>query len=307
MSVVMPANLILYTDIPLLNQYRNIPPPNTNLIIASIERALSNEESICSVYSDVLCGQSNFIIHAITKLGHDLKDVALVYKVQCYGHLISYENVFLDEILTQLGHALHNIGTQHARLDRLIKYFIHLCVQVNKEFIVIIMNDAHNLKSSDYKILAELIVKLKAEGIHLLLLLVGEASILQDTFTPTPFDTYGIIPTSSFHIGGITTKQELMYVLNYYDQACTTVFFPDAYREGLRLVEERSTVLDAFKSVSTVPATKVVGVPLEILIQTIETCLKLYGSMGEQQYWPSQAHWIQSISYTCYPSYTHKI
>lgn len=309
MSVVMPANLILYTDIPLLNQYRNIPPPNTDVIITSIKRALSSGESICPIYIDVLCGQSNFIAHAFTTLGHDLKDVALIYKVQCYGHFVSHENVFLDELLTQLGHALHNIGTQYVRLDRLVKYFIHVCVLANKESIVVIMNDAHNLKGSDYKVLAEITAKLHADGIQLLLLLVGDTSILQDTFTPNSFQDYGIIPTSSFHIKTITTKQELMHVLSYYDVVCTNTFFPIAYGEGLRLVEDVGSLADAVRvafaavqHVSSIPS-----IALEILIQMIETCLKLYGSMGEQQYWPSKEHWLQSLSYTSYASYIQKI
>lgn len=303
MTLITPLNPILYTDISLLNNCRNVLHPKTYNILEDIRKAIIRGEYICPIYINVLCGQSKFIDYISSQLEVNLKDTALIYKVHCYGHFNSVQKTFLDEFLTQLGHVLHNIGTKHTYLERLVKYFTHLCVLYEKETIVVIMNDAQNLKKSDYKVLVELIFNLKAQDIHLLVLLVGDTFSLQDTFIRIPFNDYGITINSVFQVGNLANEQEIRDVLNHYDNICTNTFFSYAYRDGLRIAEEVNNIIDAFKMTSS----SFLGIPLDILIQTVEICFKLYGSLGERRYWPSKQHWIQSISYTCYLSYIYKI
>lgn len=308
MTLITPTNPILYTDIPLLNQCRNIPHPQIHNILEGIKKAIINGECICPIYIDVLCGQSNFVTYTFSQLEADLKNTVLIYKIHCYGRFNYSEKSFLYEFLDQLGHSLHNIGTQYTCLERLVKYFTHLCVLYRKETIVVIINESQNLKKNDYKVLTTLTSNLKVEGIQLLFLLVGDTFTLQDTFTRIPFKDYGILIKTIFQVGTISTEQDMSYVLEQYDYICTSTFFPYAYTDGLRLIKDVNSILDAFKIVSsTASILSVISIPLDILIQTVEICFKLYGALGEKKYWPSKQHWIQSISYTCYLSYIHKI
>ena len=307
MTFPIPYSYIMFQNIPILTQCRNMSPPNTDIVIDNIKNSLCNDEHVYLIPINVLCGQSNFINHLYTNLSTDLKNIAILYKIQSYGHSDSYAKLFLNEMLGQMGHSLHNIGTHKSILERLIKYLIYLSIVKNKKFILIIINNAQNLKANDYTSLATLISKLKEEGIELLLILIGDATVLKQRFTPNIFKKHHIDSINLIELKPLATKNELLYVLNYYDEHCTGVFFPNAYVNNLRLVNDVDTLLSVLNEISTSSTNSIINnIPFEILIQTIEICLKIYGSMGENQYWPAKHHWRQSLLYMGYLEYLKK-
>lgn len=287
-------------NFPILDSLDAVTSNESKKIIAMMLEELPNKRNIYTIYTSYLSGEKAFLALARTSLLKSLKDNVLIYTLRCCAREVYNVTPFLIHLLEVLDHAIPNIGNSKTLLDRTIKYIVHLSLLNSTQNITLFIREAHLLKKRDLLILPRLIECLKAEEVHLLVILLGEELEFSRQLRMLKTEN---ITNKIKHFGKLeplNNEFDIVNILSALDNTATKYFFPKAYNQGYRLQQESITILKAFLQFDTnrdILHTDI-NIPVEAFTTTIEVCLKIYGSIGKAVFWPYFEEWVKVLEDT---------
>ena len=300
-------NTLKYIDDSILLHNCTIELPVMSELVSHIEHSLHLDENIYIIYADIFCGSAAVEATLNQALQQQLHSTAIILETLSYGHYVSNNKELPCDLLCNLEHGLWTVGNTEALFIRLARYLIFLSLKSNKTHIILIVKAAQNLHQDSLNFLLKLVHKLNEEHVKLFLVLVGETLELSELISHYPFYEYGMNQPNSYRLTPIKSDGLFESILKQFDVCLMGKCFPTAYKEGYRLCNDRQILFEAFRNASAETAAVFIGIPYEILLDTIYTCIRLKGREGESKYWPSVEDWAECIRYTSYQRYIQKV
>jgi hypothetical protein len=218
------------------------------------------------------------------------------------------ENRFFEFLLKDLGHELYNKGKTDSKKDRIINFLLDRGDRSIRNQIVLFVDDAQRLATIEYEWLMDIFNELESFGITLTTILVGQTqlSYRRNSYLKTDMQIVGRFMIHDKRFYGIRKKDELAYLLASYDNVAqyplnsgwtyTRYFFPEGYSQNLRLENEADTIWKCFQHIRAEGGMKKkIEIPMHYMIAIINNVLKRYGANEENEVWPTESMWYESI------------
>lgn len=165
---------------------------------------------------------------------------------KCHDRFSELE--FLTELLQAGRHRLAQTGSRLTKLDRLVKLFATRARNAGGNQIVLMIDEAQNMREQSYRILCNLQNELEDLGYQLTVISVGtqELAYQHSAFAQGgDLHLVGRFMVRAALFRGIHSQTELAYILEAYDSEAewpegsgisyTRYFFPRAFESGFRL------------------------------------------------------------------------
>jgi hypothetical protein len=254
------------------------------------------------VYGNQRLGKSNAIIYMKKLLkehyGYDFP----VFSMKCERQRRPSVDNFFSVFLKNIGHSLYLNGRSQLKRDRLTKYLLEKGLESNLKKIVIIFDEAQKLSFYNYEWLMEIYNELYDLGITMISIFVGQKELLQRKSAFIHARKMQIIGRFMIHehkFRGLMTVDDIKQCLLGYDEICefptnsgisfTKYYFPEAFKDGHRLVELSDTILKLFemeKIDAKISFTE--DIAMQYFTLTIEYLIKHYGINEDCKYWLSK-------------------
>jgi hypothetical protein len=175
------------------------------------------------------------------------------------GHNVSSEPEFLSQLLEASGHKYSKRTHREVMLDRLVKLYAERATALEDNHIILVVDEAQDMRESDYRTLCNLQNALDALGFQLTVISIGTHQLA--------FQKEALVLSGDLHLWarfmgevakfcGICSEQELLFVLEGYDTrsewpeqsgtSYTNYFFPLAFAGGFRLAKYAPQLWEVF-------------------------------------------------------------
>lgn len=285
-----------------------VPFNEGNRAIEVVQSWLLNDIKISVIYGECMTGLTTIFNSIYNYISQEIFST----KITANNSLDIY-----SELLHILGHSLYDLGTKNERLDRLVKFIIFKALKYNWTQIAVYIDESQNLSNHNIQDLIALQEALQREEITMYLILGISSELLPDILVKIKRINPMLISSINkyqYEIKGIQTEEDLRSILKWYDDiseypsnsncSYTRYFFPEAYMKGYRLMADSESLFKLFTSVyTTITHTAPINLPIGFIIQTIDTCFKYCGVLGEVSFWPTLDEWNKFMMDTRYINY----
>lgn len=198
------------------------------------------------------------------------------------GHDRFSESLFLMELLGAGRHKYGGAGKKKIMLDRLVRFYATLADRSRGNRIVLVVDEAQEMHEPEFQTLCNVSNELENIGYRLTVISVGSEEL---TYQHSAFIQQHKIHlmarymVRSTRFKGISSAEELEYVLNGYDTAewpngskisYTRHFFPNAFRDGFRLAACSINLWKAFVELGPKKERYKLEVPMEHVADAVE-------------------------------------
>lgn len=283
----------------------------TNEIIhlcAVMHRWISNRVPGAIIYGRPRLGKTKAIEYLKVYLKSEFGETLPIFTMLCSYHKPN-ENRFFTELLRDVGHSAFLQGKPEAKKDRLLKFFIQQAENSGHHKIILFIDEAHMLYEQDYNWLIDIYNQLDRCSINLTVILVGQKDLIHQKsafISGNKMQIVGRFMVQEQMFSGVKTANDLKICLNSYDNTSeypigsgfsfTRYFFPEAFDDGNRFVNEAEAIFDRFKKLRS--EAKIRGnieIPMLYITLAIDNCFKIFGANGKGSYWPTLEDWDESI------------
>lgn len=302
-EVLSEFNNIILNNKNDMNDNFCITHPATTNVVLTIEKCFIEETHMCTIFTDVFCGKTNLLRNVVNSLQKGITNNPIVLNMHFYGHATFNTKYMLTDILTQIGHALANVGGTDILKARLTKYLVYLSVINKKTDIVCIISDAQNIRGKGITLLIDIAHDLWLQNIYILFVIEGETMGFKDWYNKFLYNEGKDLKIHKVEVNPIVNHEDIIRILDEFDKTQTNYFFPSTNFNAFKLAPEFHIILQAFKEFAYFSAHEFVGVPFDILVNTIENCLKLNGITGLNHDELSKEDWLECINFSSYTRY----
>jgi hypothetical protein len=175
------------------------------------------------------------------------------------GHNIVSESEFLAELLASSGHKFSKRAHREIMLDRLVKLYATRAADLRDNHIVLVVDEAQDMRDVNYRTLCNLQNALDALGFQLTVISIGthQLAFQQEVFLLTgDIHLWARFMAEQPKFRGISSEKELTFVLEGYDTLSewpensgttyTGYFFPIAFAGGFRLAKYAPQLWETF-------------------------------------------------------------
>ncbi|GAE28593.1 hypothetical protein JCM9140_4841 [Halalkalibacter wakoensis JCM 9140] len=223
------------------------------------------------------------------------------------------ENIFFQDILLDIGHAVPFSGKADKKRQRLLWFLIERANQSGKRRIVFFIDDAQRLVDMQYGWLMDIYNDLDRVGISLTVFLVGQDELVNRRSSFGAEGKQQIIGRFMVHqhqFSGVKTKGDLEEILEGYDKysypqdttwTMTRYYFPTAYLNGFRLKNFTDSIFEAFIQLRKAAGIRSkIEIPMQYITLTIEYLLREFGVEGENLEGLSDEHFEEAVENSGY-------
>lgn len=169
------------------------------------------------------------------------------------------ESAFFENLLVAVGHKEPHSGSNSVKRQRLIAKLVELVVRSGRNVLVVFADEAHRFEALDYEWLWDLHDGLEKHSVRMITFLIGNQKLKhqKNAFRQageTPIISRFMVDEIPFY--GVRSADDVATCLLGYDEATypensdwtySRFFFPMAWQEKMRLVEEAEALWGAFK------------------------------------------------------------
>jgi hypothetical protein len=235
------------------------------------------------------------------------------FLINCRAYKFPSEPMFMEDMLSDVGHACVRNGKPNEKRDRLIQFLIDHARRSNQNRIILIFDDAQRLHSIQYEWLMDIYNALDRCGIYMTALLFGQKDLGFKYTSLKAAETAQIIGrfmVQSHTFTGVVSLEELHTCLEGYDEnsefpedsgwSFTRYFFPEMYEHGFRLKNYAENIFALFKMAKNGDTTSKIEIPMQYLSLAVEYCLKRFGVDGDNLTHLEKKQWAEAIKNSGY-------
>ena len=260
------------------------------------------------VYGKSRSGKTRSIYY-ITKKLKEIYGVQLpVYNYCATTHTVT-ERSFYSSLLVALEHQNAHRGSAVEMKERIVNRIIDDSLYTKYRGAILFIDEAYLLDEREYLWLIDIYNELNLHDIQLSVYLFGTIDLKQQKtgFIKTNKDQIiNRFMTQEYNFRGITSRKDIEICMASIDKEfsfdngetkviLSQVYFPEAYRNDLGLVNYAKDLWDAFENVKRKMHIETDEFLMKHFMDTVLYCLKIYGAFGKKLYAPTQAEWEDSI------------
>lgn len=242
----------------------------------------------------------------------------LIYKMNCKSYQNYSESHFLDDMIYSLKGNVISITrttTKPKKYNLAINHIATEVLQNATSRIIFVIDEAQNLPEQGYRWLCNFQNELDELGLRITFLLVGSPEIYQQATVFKQTKQSQIVGRFMLHscsFRGISSKQQLEYVLDGYDEdsewpagsdvSFTEYFFPNAFKNGFR-IKSYSDHFWHYYIENTKLDDKHIEVAMEHIGKAINFLFRKHGDINIEYFSLQEKDIYEAIEYTQYKEY----
>lgn len=273
---------------------------------------LTNGTPGAIIYGRPRIGKTRAILYVSASLREKYGAELPIYVLNATVHKAT-DKYFYSELLKTVGHPEFNKGTATVLKERLINALTMTACATKSHKIVLFVDEAYNFTEMDYKWLMDVYNNLNIRDIHMSVFLVGseELKASKNSFILSrQHQIVGRFMVEENSFRGITSSMDIAICLLNFDKPLkygdkqiilTEMYFPDAYKDGKRLINCADTLMEEFNStMKEMNISILTDIPMMYFINTVKYCLNIYGIRNKNIYFPDKDAWKDSIAHSGY-------
>lgn len=299
---------------PLVEQKYILPTPSIEELYEKVKRLIRLRTPGAIIYAHPRFGKTYSIRYVIRVLRVDMPGVVIL-SFGCQKKKNHSEDAFFSNLLKATGHPAAESGSIIRKRARLTDKIKELVDRTRYNLVIAFADEAQRLDIIEYEWLRDVHDELERAGIRMITLLVGQPQLLnqKNAFRAgkqTQIVSRFMIDEMRFR--GIQSADDLAACLAGYDAACypeasewsyTRFFFPNAYDEGLRMVDQASTIWSAFEEAhNTARFDFSLEIPMQYLARTVEISFLEHSEHDTSNFRFSPEIWMTSVRESNYVS-----
>lgn len=231
-----------------------------------------------------------------------------IYTFTATDH-VPTQKTFYSSLLTAIGHEDPHKGTAVQMRQRLVNRIIINALDTKYRRAILFIDEAYLLSDKEYLWLIDIYNELNLQDILFTVFLFGTKELKQQKTTYISAGKKQIVlrfMVNEFDFIGITNQRDAAICLASIDKpiritSCkdeiilSELFFPLAYKDGVKLTSYADDLWDAFEQVKEENNISSGQILMKHFMDAVFYCLKRYGVYGESLYHPTVEEWKQSI------------
>lgn len=306
-------NIIHILDIAELERYLGsiqytIPTKSILDLQSKVEEWISMNDCGAIIYGESRVGKTRAIRYISMHLKEKYSLQLPIYTFTATDH-VPTQKTFYSSLLTAIGHEDPHKGTAVQMRQRLVNRIIINALDTKYRRAILFIDEAYLLSDKEYLWLIDIYNELNLQDILFTVFLFGTKELKQQKTTYISAGKKQIVlrfMVNEFDFIGITNQRDAAICLASIDKpiritSCkdeiilSELFFPLAYKDGVKLTSYADDLWDAFEQVKEENNISSGQILMKHFMDAVFYCLKRYGVYGESLYHPTVEEWKQSI------------
>lgn len=299
---------------PLVEQKYIVPTPSIEELYEKVKRLVRLRTPGAIIYAHPRFGKTYSIRYVIRVLRSDMPGVVIL-SFGCQKKKNHSEDAFFCNLLKATGHPAAESGSINRKRARLTEKIKELVDRTRYNLVIAFADEAQRLDIIEYEWLRDVHDELERAGIRMITLLVGQPQLLNQknafrASKQTQIVSRFMIEEMRFR--GIQSVDDLATCLAGYDAACypeasdwpyTRFFFPNAYDDGLRMVDQSVAIWNAFEDAHSAARFDFsLEIPMQYLARTVEIAFLEHAENDAPEFRFSPEIWNASVNESSYVS-----
>lgn len=244
---------------PLITTKVLLPTKPIQEVYLEIRRVVLLREISCYATGKSGLGKSSALAVIAAMLVRELPGL-FVISYSTRNQQVPSIRAFFKYFLKMVGHQNRKGETEDLR-DRLISCLIHHSRQSSFGIAVLLLDEAQAMSLQDFLFLKDVYNDLALEGVQLVTVLMGQepdfSNVIHQLQHESRLDLTGRFAMRKIPFRGFSTEDDLRDILWHIDNeifpentecSWTEFFFPEAYREGFRMVDQAKNFYVSLRS-----------------------------------------------------------
>lgn len=273
-----------------------------------VEEWISMNDCGAIIYGESRTGKTRAIRYISTHLKEKYGTQLPIYTLCATDH-ISTQKTFYSSLLTAIGHEDAHKGTAVQMRQRIVNRIIVNALDTKYRRAILFVDEAYLLHDKEYLWLIDIYNELNLNDILFTVFLFGTRELKEQKTGYIRAGKKQIVlrfMVNEFEFMGITCKKDAAICLSSmdkpfkifgYDQSIilSKLFFPEAYKDGLKLYSYVEELWKAFEVVKQQNNIQTDQILMKHFMDTTIYCFRQYGAYNKQLYAPTTEEWIASI------------
>ena len=285
-----------------------IPTKSILDLQCKVEEWISMNDCGAIIYGESRVGKTRAIRYISLHLKEKYSLQLPIYTFTATDH-VPTQKTFYSSLLTAIGHEEPHKGTAVQMRQRLVNRIIVNALDTKYRRAILFVDEAYLLSDKEYLWLIDIYNELNLQDILFTVFLFGTRELKQQKTVYISAGKKQIVlrfMVNEFEFIGITNQKDAAICLASTDKpiripSCkeeiilSELFFPLAYKDGLRLTSYTEDLWNAFKQVKEENNISSDQILMKHFMDAIFYCLKKYGTYGKALYQPTVEEWRESI------------
>lgn len=308
------ARPIEFEQHPLVEQKYIVPTPSIDELYDKVKRLVRLRIPGAIVHAYPRYGKTYSIRYVIRVLREDFPGIVIL-SFGCHKKKSHSEDAFFANLLRAAGHISPDSGTIDRKRSRLTDRIKERVDKTRYNLVIAFADEAQRLDIIEYEWLRDVHDELERAGIRMITFLVGQPQLLNQKTSFRESRQTQIISRfmiDEMRFRGIQSAEDLATCLAGYDTACfpqssdwtyTRFFFPLAYEDGLRLVDQAMAVWDVFEQAHVAARfDEALEIPMQYLARSVEIAFLEHSEQDSAEFRFSPTIWDEAVKQSNYVS-----
>ncbi|MFZ6659087.1 AAA family ATPase [Undibacterium sp. TJN19] len=289
-----------------------IPTPSIDSVAERVSKIIRLRTPGAIIFGYPRFGKTYSIRYVISCLKIDHPNAVFI-SFGCEAKKSPSEDAFFSNLLEAAGHKGKLIGNVTKKRSRLIDRLCELVESSGHNWVVFFADEAQRLDVIEYEWLRDVHDKLERKGIRMMTILVGQPQLLHQKSALRQSNHTQIVlrfMITEMRFDGLLSAEDLATCLAGYDEACfpessewtyTRFFFPLAYENGMRLVDQAGALWTAFSRAHEAARFNFdMEIPMQYFAHTVENALSENWKRDKSDFAFSSAIWDLAVRESFY-------
>lgn len=303
---------VSFDEHPVTQQTYIVPTPSIDALVERVKKLIRLRTPGAIIFAYPRFGKTYSIRYVISVLRTDFPQSVFI-SFGCEAKKNPSEDAFFSNLLEAAGHKGSLIGSVSRKRSRLIDRLSELVEKSGHNWVVFFADEAQRLEVIEYEWLRDVHDKLERKGIRMMTILVGQPQLLhQKTALRQSNHTQIVLRfmIAEMRFDGLLNAEDLATCLAGYDEArfparsdwtYTRFFFPLAYANGLRLVDQGTALWEAFnRAHERARFDFAIEIPMQYFAHTVEIALSENKQHDSADFRFSPAIWDAAVKDSSY-------
>lgn len=297
-----------FDDHPLMQQNYILPTPSIEELYHRVRRLVTLRVPGAIIFAYPRYGKTYAIRYLTRYLRCEMPTLVIV-SVGCRKSKSHSEDLFFSTLLEAAGHKAPETGTIAKKRRKLLERLTELVDRSKFKFLILFADEAQRMDSIEYEWLRDVHDELERRGIRMITLLFGQPELMHQKSAfrearQTQIVARFMIDEIPFR--GVRDIDDLATCLAAYDATVfpegsewtyTRFFFPVAFENGFRLVEQATYIWNAFQNaLEAAKADYGLDIPMQYLARTIEIAFIDYAKDDSTEFSFSAKIWESCVA-----------
>lgn len=292
---------------PLVEQKYILPTSSIEELYDKVKRLVRLRTPGAIIYAHPRYGKTYSIRYVIRVLRVDMPGIVIL-SFGCQKKKNHSEDAFFANLLKAAGHPAAESGSIARKRSRLTDRIKELVDRTRYNLVIAFADEAQRLDIIEYEWLRDVHDELERAGIRMITLLVGQPQLLNQKNAFRESKQTQIVSRfmiDEMRFRGVQSADDLATCLAGYDAACfpestdwtyTRFFFPQAYDDGLRLVDQAAALWDSFERAHNEARFGYgLDIPMQYLARSVEIAFVEHSEYDSPEFRFSPKIWNASV------------